>query len=85
MPSGRTLSATIATSSNSIFPTKVPKKKLPPALKTLSNPDVDLVAIGGDRVVKGMGGLVDGDLDDAEVREQAFERAREAGYMEGDE
>ncbi|MBX0287133.1 urease subunit beta [Halomicroarcula sp. F28] len=47
--------------------------------------DVDLVAIGGDRVVKGMGGLVDGDLDDDEVRERAFERARDAGYMEGDE
>jgi len=43
--------------------------------------DVDLVAIGGDRIVRGMGGLVDGDLDDDEVRERAFERAAEAGYL----
>jgi urease subunit beta len=42
--------------------------------------DVDLVAIGGNRVVSGMGGLVDGDLDDDEIRERAFERAAEAGY-----
>ncbi|MES3516146.1 MAG: urease subunit beta [Natronomonas sp.] len=44
--------------------------------------DVDLVAIGGDREMYGMGGLVGGDLDDEEIRERAFERAREAGYME---
>ena len=44
--------------------------------------DVDLVAIGGDRIVKGMGGLVNGELDTDEVREQAFERARKADYME---
>ncbi|ELZ42306.1 urease subunit beta [Halorubrum saccharovorum DSM 1137] len=43
--------------------------------------DVDLVAYGGDRILRGMGGLVEGDLDDEEVREAAFERAREAGYM----
>jgi len=43
--------------------------------------DVDLVAIGGDRVVKGMGGLVNGELDDDEVRERAFERAQAAGYL----
>lgn len=42
--------------------------------------DVDLVAIGGDRVVYGMGGLVDGELDDEETREQAIERAVEQGY-----
>jgi len=47
--------------------------------------DVDLVAYGGNRVLHGMGGLVEGDLDDNEVREAAFERAREAGYMEGGE
>jgi len=46
--------------------------------------DVDLVAFGGNRIMRGMGGLVDGSLDDDEVREQAFERAREAGYMEAD-
>ena len=41
-----------------------------------------LVAIGGDRIVKGMGGLVNGELDADETREQAFERARNADYME---
>ena len=46
--------------------------------------DVDLVAYGGNRVLRGMGGLVEGDLDDEDVREAAFERAREAGYMEAD-
>jgi len=43
--------------------------------------DVDLVAFGGDRIMKGMGGLVGGELDDEEVREAAFEHAREAGYL----
>ena len=47
--------------------------------------DVDLVAVGGDRIMRGMGRLVDGSLDDDEVREAAFERARETGYMEADE
>ena len=47
--------------------------------------DVDLVAFGGDRIMRGMGGLVEGPLDDDEVREAAFERARKAGYMEADE
>ncbi|MFC7132342.1 MULTISPECIES: urease subunit beta [Salinibaculum] len=47
--------------------------------------DVDLVAIGGDRIVHGMGGLVDGELDDEEVRERAFERAIAHGYMEVEE
>ena len=42
--------------------------------------DVDLVAIGGDRVVYGMGGLVNGELDDEETRERAIERAVEQGY-----
>ncbi|MFO7925298.1 MAG: urease subunit beta [Halobacteriota archaeon] len=43
--------------------------------------DVDLVAYGGNRIVRGMGGLVDGPLDDDDVRERAFERAAEAGYL----
>jgi len=47
--------------------------------------DVDLVAFGGNRIMKGMGGLVEGNLDDDEVRAAAFERAREAGYMEVNE
>lgn len=42
--------------------------------------DVELVAIGGRRVVYGMGGLVDGPLDDDEIRARALDRAREAGY-----
>ena len=47
--------------------------------------DVDLVAFGGDRIMKGMGGLVEGPLDDAEVKERALERASEAGYLGVDE
>ncbi len=47
--------------------------------------DVDLVAYGGDRILRGMGGLVDGDLDDEAVREAALERARERGYTEAEE
>ncbi|WP_122088103.1 urease subunit beta [Halalkalicoccus subterraneus] len=40
--------------------------------------EVDLVTIGGDRVVYGMHGLVDGDLDDE--REDALERARKGDF-----
>lgn len=47
--------------------------------------DVDLVAYGGNRVLHGMGGLVEGDLDDEDVKQAALERAREAGYMGADE
>ncbi|WP_339103918.1 urease subunit beta [Haloterrigena salinisoli] len=43
--------------------------------------EVDLVAIGGDRTVYGMGGLVEGDLDDDEIEARALERARERGYI----
>lgn len=43
--------------------------------------DVELVAIGGRRIVYGMGGLVNGELDDEEIRERALERAAERGYM----
>ncbi|WP_126663486.1 urease subunit beta [Haloterrigena salifodinae] len=43
--------------------------------------EVDLVAIGGDRTVYGMGGLVEGDLDDDAVKTRAMERARERGYI----
>src|SRR6056297_154956 len=43
--------------------------------------DVDLVAVGGNRIMKGMGGLVDGPLDDPGVKERALERASEAGYL----
>ncbi len=43
--------------------------------------EVDLVAIGGDRIVHGMGGLVNGPLDDEEIRERALERAEANGYQ----
>lgn len=42
--------------------------------------EVGLVAIGGRRVVRGMNGLVEGALDDPEVRERALRRARERGF-----
>lgn len=44
--------------------------------------EVELVAIGGRRVVRGLNGLTEGALDDQEVREAAFRRARERGFME---
>jgi len=47
--------------------------------------DVDLVAYGGNRIMKGMGGLVEGALDDEEVKAAALERAREQGYLEANE
>ena len=47
--------------------------------------EVELVAIGGDRIVHGMGGLVNGPLDDPEVKERALERARAEGYLEVDD
>jgi urease subunit beta len=43
--------------------------------------DVELVAIGGRRVVHGMGGLVGGDLDDEAIEERALERAEREGYL----
>ena len=47
--------------------------------------DVDLVAYGGNRILQGMAGLVEGDLDDADIKEAALERAREQGYLEVEE
>ncbi|QLD89183.1 urease subunit beta [Natronomonas salina] len=47
-----------------------------------SERDVDLVAIAGNRIVHGMAGLVDGELDDDEVRARALERATEEDYVE---
>jgi urease subunit beta len=41
---------------------------------------VDLVAVGGERIVSGMNDLVDGPLDDPERRELALARAREGAY-----
>lgn len=42
---------------------------------------VALAPIGGDRVVVGFAGLVDGPLDDVSVRTEALRRAREFGYL----
>lgn len=42
--------------------------------------EVDLVAIGGNRIVHGMAGLVNGDLDDAETKERALEAAADEGF-----
>jgi urease subunit beta len=44
--------------------------------------EVELVEIGGRRVVHGFNGLTEGSLEDPEVREEAFRRAREHGFME---
>ena len=44
--------------------------------------EVDLVNIGGRRIVRGMNGLTEGPLDDVEVREAALGRARQRGFME---
>ncbi|MCA1730481.1 MAG: urease subunit beta [Actinobacteria bacterium] len=44
--------------------------------------EVDLVSIGGRRVVHGFNGLTEGALEDPDVREEALRRAREKGFME---
>jgi urease subunit beta len=44
--------------------------------------EVELVAIGGRRVVHGLNGLVEGALDDPGVKEDAFRRARERDFLE---
>ena len=46
--------------------------------------EVNLVAYAGNRVVHGFNGLVQGALDDESVRDEAFRRAREQGFMDGD-
>ncbi len=45
---------------------------------TISAP---LTPIGGDRIAVGFAGLVDGSLDDPEVRQRAYERAGMQGYL----
>lgn len=47
--------------------------------------EVELVGIGGERIVHGMAGLVNGELDDDSVREQALARAKEQGYLGAEE
>ena len=44
--------------------------------------EIDLVAYAGNRVVRGFNGLVEGALDEESVREEAFRRARERGFMD---
>jgi urease beta subunit len=45
--------------------------------------EIELVRIGGRRVVHSFNGLTEGSLDDPEVREEAaLRRARERGFME---
>jgi len=57
---------------------------VPAGVKVLFAPgtprDVAVVPIGGARVVRGHGGLVDGPLDAPGAREAALARARERGY-----
>ena len=44
--------------------------------------EVELVAIGGRRVIRGLNGLTQGALDDPAVKDAALGRAREQGFME---
>lgn len=43
---------------------------------------VTLTEIGGSRICYGLSGLVNGPADDAEVKQRAFEKARELGFKE---
>ena len=44
--------------------------------------EVELVEIGGRRILRGLNGLTEGALDDPGVREDALRRARERGFVE---
>lgn len=46
--------------------------------------EVELVPLGGRRIVRGFHGLVEGALDDPAVRARAFERARAQGFLASD-
>ncbi len=41
---------------------------------------VELITLGGERIVHGLGGLTNGELDDDSIRRTAYERARNRGY-----
>ncbi len=43
--------------------------------------EVELVSIGGRRIIRGLNGLTQGALDDESVKEAALGRAREQGFM----
>jgi urease beta subunit len=45
--------------------------------------DVELVPLAGHRVVRGLNGLIEGALDDPDVRTAALVRARERGFLDG--
>jgi len=47
--------------------------------------DVDLVDLGGERVVYGFNGLVNGPLDDPEVKKKALGLASSRGFLEADQ
>ncbi len=44
--------------------------------------EVELVDVGGRRIIRGLNGLTQGALDDPDIREAALRRAREQGFME---
>jgi len=44
--------------------------------------EVELIELGGDRVVHGFNGLVEGWLDDPKVREEALIRAKDRGFKD---
>lgn len=46
--------------------------------------DVELVAVGGEGIVRGMSGLTNGDVTDEDVKQVALERARERGFRGAD-
>jgi urease beta subunit len=45
---------------------------------------VELIDLGGERVVHGFNGLVEGALDDPQVKKAAFARAQKAGFGGGE-
>jgi len=44
--------------------------------------DVELIDLGGERVVHGFNGLVEGSLDDPKVKEKALLRAKDRGFKD---
>jgi len=47
--------------------------------------EVELIDLGGERIVHGFNGLVEGSLDDHKVREAAEKRAKDRGFWGGDQ
>ena len=44
--------------------------------------DVELVALGGNRSVRGLNNLTNGTLDNSEVKDNAIANAQESGFIE---